>query len=275
MALVADSAGALPQGKRDEAVTMLPDPTALAAARGIGLRDLRALAQGQSLVLAGRLGACKAAVKLRPLHFARRLDKEADWLRRARELGCPAPALLADAIHSGWRILVCKRAGGSRRWRPEDWQRALGPLHTHSDARGWGFLRADGCARWPDRQAAQAQAAATLQRLDLGSEATVLLNDFWARASPRLLHGDPHPGNQCGPLLLDWEHVAIGDPALDWARLHLCGMLAQAPDHLEVHHWHGALLASALEAAFHPGPAARRSRLLLARMAAGGNITGR
>ena len=230
-----------------------------------GLRP--AATQGQNLVLLGRLAGRPVHVKVRRSSHRHRLLKERDWLARAAVLRIPVPLCVGFHDGDGWCALVVVSGPQTRcRWRPAAWHRAIAPLAGLVPPAGWGPLRADGRPRWRSREDWAVWSSA-LADADVDRE---LLSNYAARAVPALIHGDLHRGNRAGDLILDWESVAVADPAEEAARLflaeggsHAAWAAAWGVDATDLR-WRGACLATALEAVRFGGPRQAGARRFLA-----------
>jgi len=230
----------------------------------LGLREIGPPRPGQNLVVEASFRGRHVVGKARSEQGRYRLDKEADWLVRARALGLRVPRVLAVLRGPRLRVLLLSRAPGRSRHAagPAQWRERLAPLHAAAPPTGWGPLRADGRPRWASRRAAADWYRSLAQRLDAeqAQRCAALVGAFFAAARPSLIHGDPHAGNLRGDMLLDWEHVAVGDPLEDAARAWLAGGWAEATwcrawgvDPSETR-WRGACCCAALEAARFGGP---------------------
>lgn len=219
-------------------------------------RPIQAMRGCQNTVWLVARDGQRLVVKLRHAQRARRLEKEWLWLQRAQGWGIAVPRIHALQQHHEVHALILKPipSGPRRSWHPQAILSSLAPLHAQPAGPGWGPLRLDGRPRWSrDGDALTWYLNKARSTFPEFAELPQALEDSWQARVAGLIHGDLHRANCPHGWLLDWEHVACGDPYEDAARLAwdrrwprperwLGGALA-------AERWRGALLRTGIEGA--------------------------
>jgi aminoglycoside phosphotransferase (APT) family kinase protein len=151
---------------------------------------------------------------------------EALYTAAVREAGAPAPRLLGIEQVDGRAVSVFERIDG-----PSMWQEVC---DRPDRCAGYGRLLADlqvslfalvppvSLPTQRDRLMCKIRRAADSVDRSLATASSILPRPD---GSPRLCHGDLHPGNVIlspnGPVIIDWFDVSRGDPIADIARTSL------------------------------------------------------
>ena len=157
--------------------------------------------------------------------------------------GAPSPRVYEVVAVDGRAGVIYERIAGpslleallTRPWRLPMVARSLGATHAEMHRRGGGSPPVVPALR--ELLAGRIQSAASLSLAQRHAALRAL--DVLAAEAPAgeatLCHGDYHPANVLlsgrGPLVIDWENAALGDPLADVARTRLL---------LRVYHLHVA-----------------------------------